>query len=66
MATLTVPSIAFSIATIPWVTSPSCTAKSTSLIVAIGTSSPSSSVWVRRACSVKVPAGPRYAMRRLT
>src|SRR5438552_3276409 len=47
-------------ATKPNSTEPSWTAASTSGIVEKGTSSPAArSAWVRSACSVKVPSGPR-------
>src|SRR3546814_373579 len=65
MFTVTVPSMEFSMATKPRSVSPLSTAASTSAKVPIGTSS-----WLarsgcdRRACSVKVPSGPRKPTRR--
>ena len=58
--TLTLPSMEFSMAANPWQTSPSVTRRSTSgMEVASTWSSATRSGWVNRACSVKVPAGPR-------
>src|SRR5687768_6290405 len=59
---LTVPSMAFSIGTNPTSASPSATACSTSGIDTVGRNCPCArSVCVNKACSVKVPAGPRKA-----
>src|SRR5688572_24330974 len=59
---LTVPSMAFSIGTKPRSASPSATVCSTSGIDAIGRNCPCTrSDCVNKACSVKVPAGPRKA-----
>ncbi len=65
IVTLTVPSIEFSMPTNPRSMSPLSAAASTSAMVAIGTSSSAArSASPRRACSVKVPSGPRKPMRR--
>src|SRR5439155_4115937 len=64
MAAVTVPSMAFSMATNPRSTSPACVAASTSGIDRSGTSSPAArSGWLSSASSVNVPKGPRKAMR---
>src|SRR4051794_26949569 len=61
---LTVPSMAFSMATKPRSTSPRSVTASTSGMDATGTSSPCArSSWLRRASSVNVPRGPRKAIR---
>jgi hypothetical protein len=60
---LTMPSIEFSIGTNPASTCPEVTASSTSGTVRWATSSrPTRSGWVRNACSVKVPNGPKKAI----
>ena len=65
MVTLTVPSMEFSMATKPRSTSPASTVASTSAMVPIGhqLGRAARSGWVSRACSVKVPSGPRKPTR---
>src|SRR5829696_8985000 len=63
-ANRTVPSMAFSIGTKPTSTTPASTARSTCGMVARSTSSAEArSAWLRRACSVNVPGGPRKPTR---
>src|SRR3954452_6630992 len=64
MAALTVPSMAFSMATKPQSTWPASVTASTSGMDPTGTSSPDArSGWLSSASSVNVPRGPRKAMR---
>ena len=63
---LTTPSMAFSIGTTPQSTSPVSTASSTSGTVTKSTSSAAArSAWVRTACSVNVPNGPKKPTREI-